>query len=68
LLIEDKDFGELLFRWHQAAPGIVLLRIFSERPARKWQRLEVAIDRYGESLFGRYTVVEDARIRSRSLV
>jgi predicted nuclease of predicted toxin-antitoxin system len=29
LLTEDKDFGELLFRWHQAAPGIVLLRIFA---------------------------------------
>ena len=46
LLTEDKDFGELLFRKHQIAPGIVLLRIFAERPAQKWQRLEVAIARY----------------------
>jgi len=68
LLTEDKDFGELLFRWHHAAPGIVLLRIFAERPAQKWQRLEAAMDRYGETLFGRYTVVEDARIRSRPLI
>jgi predicted nuclease of predicted toxin-antitoxin system len=68
LLTEDKDFGELLFRRHQAAPGVVLLRIFAERPAQKWQPLEAAMDRYGETLFGRYTVVEDARIRSRPLI
>jgi predicted nuclease of predicted toxin-antitoxin system len=68
LLTEDKDFGELVFRWHRAAPGIVLLRIVSESRALKWPRLAAAIERYGEALFGRYTVVEESRIRSRPLV
>jgi predicted nuclease of predicted toxin-antitoxin system len=68
LLTEDKDFGELVFRWHRATPGIVLLRILSERRVQKWARLAAAISRYGETLLGRYTVVEDDRIRSRQLI
>jgi predicted nuclease of predicted toxin-antitoxin system len=68
LLTEDKDFGELVFRWHRAAPGIVLLRILQERHTQKWVRLAAAISTYGEKLLGRYTVVEDDRIRSRFLV
>jgi predicted nuclease of predicted toxin-antitoxin system len=68
LLTEDKDFGELVFRWHRAAPGTVLLRIVSERRAQKWPRLAAAIERYGEALFGRYTVVEEGRLRSRPLI
>jgi predicted nuclease of predicted toxin-antitoxin system len=68
LLTEDKDFGELVFRWRRAVPGIVLLRIVPERRGQKWTRLAAAIGRYGETLLGRYTVVEDDRIRSRLLI
>jgi predicted nuclease of predicted toxin-antitoxin system len=68
LLTEDKDFGELVFRWRQAVPGIVLLRIVSERREQKWLRLTAAIERYGEAMLGRYTVVEEGRLRSRPLV
>jgi len=67
LLTEDKDFGELIFRWRNAVPGLVLLRIESEARSQKWARLAAAIDRYGETLFGRYTVIEEIRFRSRRL-
>ena len=67
LLTEDKDFGELAFRQARPVPGIVLLRIASSRRSRKAPRLFAAIDRFGDMLFRRYTVVEDARFRSRPL-
>jgi predicted nuclease of predicted toxin-antitoxin system len=67
LLTEDKDFGDLVFRQARSVPGIVLLRIDPTRRARKGPRLTAAIDRFGETLFGRYTVIEDARFRSRPL-
>lgn len=67
LLTEDKDFGELVVRWRRALPGLVLLRIDSERRALKWTRLEAAIQRFGEGLFGNYTVVEEVRFRVRRL-
>jgi predicted nuclease of predicted toxin-antitoxin system len=67
LLTEDKEFGDLVFRRARPVPGIVLLRIDSSRRMRKGPRLLAAIDRFGDTLFGRYTVIEDARFRSRPL-
>ncbi len=67
-LTEDKDFGELVFRFKRAVPGVVLLRIDPETPHLKWTRLESAIAKFGEGLFGRYVVIEEARFRSRPLL
>jgi predicted nuclease of predicted toxin-antitoxin system len=67
LLTEDKDFGDLVFRRERAIPGLVLMRIGLENPALKSMRLAAAIERYGEGLFGRYTVIEEGRFRSRRL-
>jgi predicted nuclease of predicted toxin-antitoxin system len=67
LLTEDKDFGDLVFRWARPIPGVVLVRIAPERAALRADRLAAAVARYGERLFGRYTVVEAGRLRSRAL-
>ena len=67
LLTEDKDFGDLVFRQARPVPGLVLVRIGPEGRLRKGPRLLAAIDRFSDSLFGRYTVIEDARFRSRPL-
>jgi len=68
LLTEDKDFGELVFRWGRPVPGVVLVRIDSERHQLKWPRLQDTIARFGDNLLGRYTVIEEARFRSRPLL
>jgi predicted nuclease of predicted toxin-antitoxin system len=67
LLTEDKDFGDLVFRREHAVPGIVLMRVVTETPVLRTTRLASAIERYGEGLFGRYTVIEEGRFRSRHL-
>ena len=67
LLTEDKDFGDLVFRRERTVPGVVFIRVGSERPAIKAVRLKAAIERYGEQLFGRYTVIEEGRFRSRRM-
>lgn len=67
-LTEDKDFGELVFRLKRPVPGVVLLRIDPEKSQLKWARLESAIATFGEGLFGRYVVIEEARFRSRPLL
>jgi len=48
-------------------PGLILIRIDPDRKLLIASRLEAAIDRFGNSLFGRYTVIEGARFRSRPL-
>ena len=67
LLTEDKDFGDLVFRRERAIPGVVLMRVGTENSTLKAARLAAVIERYGEGLFGRYTVIEEARFRSRPL-
>ena len=67
LLTEDKDFGDLVFRQALPVPGIVLLRIDSSRQSVKPARLRAAVERFGDALFGRYTVIDDSRFRSRPL-
>jgi predicted nuclease of predicted toxin-antitoxin system len=68
LLTEDKGFGELVFRLKLSVPGVVLLRLDPEKHLLKWKRLEAAIARFGERLFGRYLVIEEVRFRSRPLL
>jgi predicted nuclease of predicted toxin-antitoxin system len=67
LLTEDKDFGDFVFRRERAVPGVVLMRIDADNSELKAIRLAAAIERYGEGLFGRYMVIEEARFRSRPL-
>ena len=67
LLTEDKDFGDLVFRRGHSIPGLVLLRIDPAWHELKKRRLAAAIDRFGETLRGRYTVIEPARMRTRPL-
>ncbi len=67
-LTEDKDFGELVIRFKRAVPGVVLLRINPEKSHLKWMRLESAITKFGDGLFGRFVVIEEARFRSRPLL
>jgi predicted nuclease of predicted toxin-antitoxin system len=67
LLTEDKDFGDLVFRQARPIPGLVLLRIVIFQRHLKAQRLRAAIDQFGSAMFGRYTVIEEARFRSRPL-
>lgn len=67
LLTEDKDFGDLVFRRGAALPGLLLLRVDPAMPALKAERLDAAIERFGDNLFGRYMIVEEGRFRSRPL-
>ena len=48
-------------------PGLVLLRTGRMDTPAQWARIGSAIDRYGPKLFGRFTVIDAARIRSRPL-
>ena len=68
LLTEDKDFGDLVFRSRMEAPGVILLRLGPQHRHLKWGRLEAAIKQFGATLFGRYVVIDETRMRSRPLL
>ena len=67
LVTEDKDFGQIVFQEKRHTLGIVLLRFPSRLWRLKWPRLSDAISEYGEALYSRYTVIDEARTRSQPL-
>jgi len=68
LITEDKDFGELVYRFKKPALGIVLLRIDVNERHIKWPRLKKLIDDYGNRLQGHFTIVDAQKFRFRSLL
>ena len=68
LITEDKDFGELVYRFKKPTHGIVLLRIDVTDRHNKWPRLKKLIDNYGPKLQGYFTVVDTQKFRFRPLL
>ena len=67
VITQDKDFGELAYRYQlPASCGIVLFRLSGEDPSADNQRMFEVIE--GRSDWtGRFSVVTDSRIRMRPL-
>jgi predicted nuclease of predicted toxin-antitoxin system len=68
LLTEDKDFGELVYRFRKPSLGIVLIRIDVRERHMKWPRLRSLIDNYAERLPGHFVVIHSNRYRFRPLI
>ena len=67
LLTADKDFGELVFRLHRLASGIVLIRLFGLSTKNKAEIVSEAISQHAEELFGAFTVITPMAIRIRKI-
>ena len=68
LLTEDKDFGELVYRFKKPSCGIILIRIDVEERHMKWVRLKKLIEHYKERLPGHFVVIDTKKFRFRSLI
>jgi len=68
LITEDKDFGELVYRFKKPTYGIVLLRVDVQERRIKWSRLKRLIDDYENKLRGHFTVVDARKFRFRPLL
>lgn len=68
LLTEDKDFGELVYRLHQPARGIVLLRFDVSDRDLKIPRLRALLEEDVERLPGSFVVLEVNKTRFRPLL
>lgn len=68
LLTEDKDFGELVYRFRRPTHGIVLLRFDVTARALKIPRLRYLLDQEAERLPGAFVVLEVDKVRVRPLI
>jgi predicted nuclease of predicted toxin-antitoxin system len=67
LLTADRDFGEMVFRQHRFAGGIVLIRLAGVSAARKAEMVSGAIGRCQSELAGGFTVITPGICRTRRL-
>jgi predicted nuclease of predicted toxin-antitoxin system len=68
LLTEDKDFGELVYRFKKPAHGIILIRIGVKNRSSKWPRIKKLLDAYPERCTGRFVVIDENKFRFRPLL
>ena len=65
VLITAKDFGELIFRNHQVAAGVMLIRLLGLSPGMKATLVSTAIREHAEELPGAFAVLSGGSIRIR---
>ncbi len=63
LITCDKDFGEMVFKSKLTHSGIILLRLFDERPTNKIFILEKLIKSYSNELEHNYVVSTEITVR-----
>ncbi len=65
LVTVDKDFGELVFRLHRVASGILLIRLAGLSTDDKAELVAGAVRDRGGQMLGAFTVVSPSVIRIR---
>ena len=65
LLTEDKDFGELVYAYRVATPGVILIRFPAKARRQMVQTVLSLVESRGEALLGAFVVVEPGAVRLR---
>jgi predicted nuclease of predicted toxin-antitoxin system len=68
LMTADKDFGELVFRLHRTAFGILLLRLPGLPSAGRADTVAEVISEHGHEMVGAFTVLSPGLLRIRPSV
>lgn len=63
LITSDKDFGEIVFKNNREHAGILLLRLFDERPLKKIYVLGFVLKNYSHDLPNNFVVATEGNIR-----
>lgn len=63
LLTEDKDFGWLVYVSHVDSAGVILLRYPGDRRLRLGQAIVAVVREHGNSLLGRFVVMQPGHVR-----
>jgi len=61
----DKDFGDLVYRQHQVAQGVILLRLHGLPPEQKASLVVTMIQQHGHELLKAFTVLTPQKVRIR---
>lgn len=65
LITEDKDFGELVFRFQLPHKGILLIRMINAKSLEKAEVVLKVMNEHYEDLFNNFSVLDENKIRIR---
>jgi len=65
LMMDDKDFGELVFHRHLPASGVLLVRLAALSPIEETEVVVQIINLYSEKLLHAFTVITPQGVRIR---
>lgn len=65
LLTEDKDFGELVYRFNMKHCGILLIRLIEFNSVEKASLVLMAMEKHFHKLVNVFSVLDKKRIRTR---
>lgn len=63
VITNDKDFGELIFKYKLPHKGVVLIRAAKENSRSKITILKSLLEKYSRKLPDRFVVVTDEKVR-----
>lgn len=63
IITNDKDFGELIFKYKLPHKGVVLIRAAEESSGSKTAILKSLLKKYAQKLPNRFVVVTDKKVR-----
>ena len=65
LITEDKDFGELVYRFKMKHFGILLIRLVNYSSSEKAELVVLTLKKHADSLKNAFSVLDERRIRIR---
>ncbi len=63
IITDDKDFGELVFRFKQPTKGVILMRASTKNPEKLFEMVKEVLDTSKD----KFSVVSEGQIRVREL-
>ncbi len=63
IITDDKDFGELIFRFKKPTKGVILFRTLATDPAKLFKMVKGVLNKAE----GKFMVVKEGQIRIRGL-
>lgn len=67
LITDDKDFGELTFRFMKPSSGVVLLRLKLDLPEYRIKHLLNFLEKFVDKLEGNFIVLTEGQVRVRKI-
>ena len=68
IVTNDKDFGELVFRFRLFPKGVILLRLKDESAKNKVKIIKSILREHLHQLEGNFLIVTEKQIRKRSIM